>query len=206
MPSTRQKILLFLKSYQPASINDIGAALGLTSPDILYHIQALLKTDKIELFQSEIKLHSKPGRPVKKYRLKQVEIPNNYPPLASSLLSVFLSRFNSEAEKMMGLKTLAQKFLPSAPPSNSIKTRIIHLVNYLTDHHYAARWEAHLQGPQIIFANCPYRALLPTCPELCTLDGYILENYLNTPATILQNILEDGKSPRVCRFMVEIDA
>jgi predicted ArsR family transcriptional regulator len=206
MPSTRQRILLFLDLYQPASISDIGAALGLTSPDILYHIQALLKSGQIELFQSGIKLPARPGRPVKKYRLKRVEIPNNYAHLASSLLGVFLSQFNSEEEKKSGLKMLAQKLFIVDPSPKPLKTRVNQLVNLLSAHNYAARWEAHHLGPQIIFANCPYQALLPFCPELCALDGYILENHLNAPATLLQYILDDGKSPRVCRFMIETEA
>jgi predicted ArsR family transcriptional regulator len=51
---------------------------------------------------------------------------------------------------------------------------------------------------------CPYADILPEHPELCSLDGYFLEELLGTPVTQISKLTTDERGISSCTFRVEI--
>ncbi|MHC1784597.1 MAG: helix-turn-helix transcriptional regulator [Anaerolineaceae bacterium] len=202
MVSSRQKILQYLQNYQPASIREIGKALDLTAPDILYHVQFLLKSGEIESAPKEVAASAHRGRPIKRYRLSHPSRPENNAFLAKVLFSAILSQCKTEKEKNRFLKKLAWKIAPKIETGVPINIRIAQLVKYCSENQYAARWEAHHSGPQIIFSNCPYLSVARECPDLCMMDRLLIENFLDAPVSTLQTCLADDKPVRQCRFLI----
>jgi predicted ArsR family transcriptional regulator len=202
MVSTRQKILQHLLNYQPASIREIGIALNLTDPDIHYHIQSLLQSGEIEPAPGDARAVHHKGRPTKRYRLTNPSRPENYAFLAKALFQTTLSRCKTAEEENRVIKELAWKIAPDRMPEKPITTRIAYLVKYCSENHYAARWEAHHSGPQIIFSNCPYLAVACEYPDLCSMDRLLIENSLDAPVSILQTYIEEDKPSRQCRFFI----
>ena len=49
--------------------------------------------------------------------------------------------------------------------------------------HYHARWEAGPEGPRVIFAHCPYAAIIEGHPELCQMDRAALARYMGADVT-----------------------
>jgi predicted ArsR family transcriptional regulator len=128
--------------------------------------------------------------------------PQNTALLAKTLFNLYLSQGASAKERQLFLRELAASITPVRDDEKPFNARISALVKHLTGIHYAARWEAHQDGPQVIFINCPYQEIVGDCPELCEMDRCLLEDYLGAPVTTLQTYNEPDKSIRRCRFAV----
>jgi predicted ArsR family transcriptional regulator len=63
-----------------------------------------------------------------------------------------------------------------------ITKRLREAIRLFNSWNYLARWEAHADSPHIIFGNCPYLSILPSHPELCYLDRYMIETLVGSPA------------------------
>ncbi len=205
MVSTRQKILEHLGKYHVASIHEIGRALNLTPPDVFYHLQFLLQSGVVEHAPREASTVRQRGRPLKRYRLTHPVRAQNTAMLAKMLFDLFLSQQANAQERQLFLRQLAGKIILTRDDENPFNVRISTLVKHLTGIHYAARWEAHQDGPQVIFTNCPYHEVIGDCPELCEMDRFLLEEFLGAPVTTLQTYIDPEKSIRRCRFAVRKD-
>lgn len=202
MTPTRQKILEHLEKYQPASILEIGRSLNLTASDVFYHLQVLLKSGEIELGPAEMRPIPHPGRPVKRYRLTRLDQPQNIAFLTRLLFDFYIAQGNSVKEQQQLLGELAARLVPGFLDNLPFNVRIAALVKELSNIHYAARWEAHQDGPQVIFTNCPYQAVVGDCPDLCEMDRLLLENCLGAPVTTLQKYHDQHELTRRCRFAI----
>jgi predicted ArsR family transcriptional regulator len=65
---------------------------------------------------------------------------------------------------------------------------------------YHPRWEAGPQGPRLIFAHCPYAAIIQKHPELCRMDQHLLEKLMGDSAGQLFKIGKDASS--ICVFAI----
>jgi predicted ArsR family transcriptional regulator len=193
MKSTHELILDYLQSNMVASAAELSQALHLTRADIRYHLNLMQAQSILE----KVGLHgpAQKGRPSQLFRLAPKSQQNNFADLADALLSAFT---NSNDEL---LDELVRHFASAVPNAKQRTTQLNRLVAYLNEHGYQSRWEAYINGPRILFRNCPYAAILTKHPELCKMDTAVISSYLKTSFQQTARIdLEYAKIP-ACIFL-----
>jgi len=76
--------------------------------------------------------------------------------------------------------------------------RLTSLVEKLNALNYQAGWEAAGAGPRVLFAHCPYAAIIADHPELCQMDTLVLEEFIGEGFTQLAKLGVEGS--RACVF------
>jgi predicted ArsR family transcriptional regulator len=84
--------------------------------------------------------------------------------------------------------------------SQPLAKRLNLVVEKLNHMSYHAHWEAGSAGPRLIFAHCPYAAIVSNHPELCAMDHDLLKKLTGEPATQILRTGKDGSS--VCVFVI----
>lgn len=195
--NTRQQILEQLSKNTYANAEDLAQVLAKTRANIQYHLHHLEQAGKITAVLPR-STASERGRPRRYFSLSQAERPNNLALLAEALLDfVKLSPGSPQAQADL-FTQIAQKIIKHSNTPVTITSRLNRLVRELSNHGYQARWEAHAAGPEIVFRNCPYAALLPGHPELCQMDSLLLSDQIGQPMTQTTRIQLPGIS--ACRF------
>jgi predicted ArsR family transcriptional regulator len=98
-----------------------------------------------------------------------------------------------EAGATIPVETLAKRLAGDANfKSQPVAKRLTLVIEKLNQMNYHARWEAGPQGPRIIFAHCPYAAIIANHPELCRMDEAILGELMGQSAEQLTKIGQDG--------------
>lgn len=177
MPRTtsRQKIQEYLNKQHGVSAEQISRALGMKAPNVRHHLSVLLANGRIE-FLAQTHLKGR-GRPIKVYGPTVKELGDNTGSLSEVLLDEFLAK-NPGTKRQPVLQALAKKLSDQMGRIEVDKLstkRLGNLVEKLNRHHYQARWEAGAEGPRILFGRCPYATIIAKHPELCQMDGYMLE-------------------------------
>jgi predicted ArsR family transcriptional regulator len=192
---TRALILQALAERPASSAAELAQALGLTPAGVRYHLADLLAHGQVETCPPRGPDATRRGRPAQAYRRPALEQANNYRQLADALLrcadGVGAKPF---AEALAA--ALAQGFVP--PHSGS--RRLTDATQWFNQQGYQASWEAHQSGPRVTFHNCPYAALRPTHPELCTVDARLVAQLIGAPVETLA-LIQPGQTPHaVCLF------
>jgi predicted ArsR family transcriptional regulator len=192
---TRNEILEYLGNHAYASAEDLFLLLSKTRANIQYHLKQL-ENSGIICVVTPIKEKANRGRPRRYYALSLTERPNNLAQLAHAILVANQAGCQQQSEYY---KAIAHQILhlPDLPSSGT--TRLNRLIKELSSRGYQARWEAHSSGPEILFRNCPYAALLPDHPELCLIDKTLLEE--NLGASFIQQFRIDLPRVPACRFL-----
>ncbi len=197
--ATRDRILAYLQENRVASVQGLSRAWGLTRADIRYHFNALLEEGLVELVPRDPGQPTPRGRPAQQYRLAAAAIPDNFPALCGALLDALLCPLPGE-EREPALRGLAARLAGSFVRVPGLTQRFTQACAFLSQHGYRARWEAHAGGPRILLRSCPYAEVLPTHPELCTLDRFFLEHLLQVPLQQTARINPSGGKPTECVF------
>jgi len=193
MKSSHELILEFLQANPASSAAEISQALHLTRADIRYHISLLKAQNLIEMSASRKASHK--GRPTRLYRLATGSQSNNLAGIVDALLTI---QTDSDSQ----VNDLAVHFASAIPPARQRTAQLNNLIAFLNSHGYFSRWEAHANGPRILFRNCPYAAVISRHPELCTMDVEILSTYLGLEFQQTARIdLERGAVP-ACIFKI----
>jgi predicted ArsR family transcriptional regulator len=190
-PTTREQILDYLSSHTLASASEMAAALGVTAANIRHHL-GLLEAKGL-VAQAETQRLPRRGRPAKLYRLTAAAQQPFLEPLTRALLDA-LRRQGGTPEAV-----LCDALCDHQPPdaARSLRERLQHAMHRLAAMHFEPRWEAHRQGPRVVFQRCPYAPLVDDYPELCRLDAMLLERLLGVPVVRL------AEGPTVpCEFQV----
>lgn len=198
--NTRQEIVNYLLVHPHSCALELSEALLKSRADIQYHLKNLERNHQIvQIPFAKSKKHS--GRPTRYYSLSQAVRPSNIPALADILLDLYRRAGDTEIplKKESFLQELARSLIPPIQQSGSITTRLNILVKEFSSKGYQARWEAHANGPQIVFRNCPYLSLLPRHPELCQVDLLAIQQNLGISAKLLSQILLPQSTS--CRFI-----
>jgi predicted ArsR family transcriptional regulator len=200
--NSRQEILAYLRLHPRATARQISLALQLTPADIRYHINNLLKEQRITIMPTT-QINPGRGRPARVYSLTQQSAPEPHIHLLLSALTVL---FNTEPAARAGnIQRLSGQLIPrESPPPARFISKIKHLIEQLNRLQYHARWEARPAGPCIIFQNCPYRDYLRRFPDLCELDRQMLQNSLRSPVILEHHAHPDQAQPPDCRFTVQL--
>jgi predicted ArsR family transcriptional regulator len=195
--STRQEILDHLEKHAYTSAEDLAQVLAKTRADIQYHLKQMELSGLISPVYPNADANLR-GRPRRYFSLAPASRPHNLVKLAVVLLEQLLPADAPLQTQMDRLAAIARQIIRVPGGATSATARLNRLVRELSNHGYQARWEAHAAGPEIVFRNCPYSALLPKHPELCRMDALILENHLGQP--MLQTSRIQLPSVAACRF------
>ena len=201
MPVTtaRQKVLTYLAKNRAVSAPQVGRALKMSAANVRHHLSVLCSDGRASI----VGLAKKDGRgrPIKLYGLSEKLMGNNLALLSNVLLDEFAWKMppskrdiaiNSVAKRMVEVSGLVDANVP-------ITKRLAAVIEKLNEMKYQARWEAGAEGPRVIFASCPYSAIIEKHPELCKMDTAILAAYLNSDTRQMAKI---EKGTGVCIFAI----
>ncbi len=197
--------MAYIRENRVASVQSLSRAWGLTRADIRYHFNELVAEGVLERVPRDFSQPARRGRPEQQFRLAAGSTPNNFPALCAALLDVLLNPLPLE-NREPALRDLARRLAGSFVRLPALTQRLNQASAFLTQHGYRARWEAHAGGPRILLRSCPYAALLPTHPELCALDRFLLEYLaeLSLHQEVQMNLI--GGKPAACIFTGKFDS
>jgi len=211
MPTSRQKILAYIRKHQTASAADISRALEMTQANARHHLAHLEANGLIEVTGQQ--RGEGRGRPVQVYGPSRHTLDDNVAHLASVLLEEWLTNLPPKRQEEH-LRALARRMARSGSTSSStaggqnapFPRRLAQAVVQLNEMHYQARWEAGVAGPRIILGYCPYTRIIGSHPELCQVDALLLEEYLGSAVRQTARLQASAKGLLFCEFMVRMSA
>ena len=143
--------------------------------DVRHHLGVLLADGRLQSLG--VNHSGRRGRPAKLYALSARELGDNLPSLADIVLGELLDGRSPAAQegaiKAAG-RRLAGIVAREAKPDMPLARQLVAIIDALNHANYQARWEAGAQGPRLLFAHCPYAAIIARHPELCHLDAEMI--------------------------------
>ncbi len=200
MISTRQLILDYLEKKSIATASEISRALSTTAANIRHHLSILSLEGVVEVVGE--RPTQRRGRPSQLYALASQAHQNNLGILAGALLDELLTSI-PENDRLNFLKRIAIRLAGEPAPAKNLTQRLYLAIHRLNELKYNARWEAHRNTPCIILGHCPFAMILHDHPELCQIDGMLLENLLSTPVKQAEKLAIDNQGISYCKFIVQ---
>jgi len=189
MTTSRQKVLAYLVKIRTASAREIARALKMSTATVRHHLRVLVSDGRLEAVSA--REGEGRGRPEKVYSLPRAALGDNLSVLAEALLAEAGSGFDKEA--------LAKRLAGESNFTGQSGAKRLNLaIEKLNRMNYHARWEAGSAGPRFIFGHCPYAAIIAKHPELCRMDGALLDEWMGRSVEQLSKIGVDRSS--VCVF------
>jgi predicted ArsR family transcriptional regulator len=189
--TARQKVLAYLKKERTASAAQIGRALQMEPAAVRHHLSILRDDGRVEA------AHEAPaggrGRPPRFYKLTPGARGEN-------LANVLKAVLDETPRRETFLHGVGARLAGKPAASASLNRRLAETIGRLNQMHYEARWEAAAEGPRVLFANCPYAAIIEEHPELCRMDAGLLNAELGLPARQVAKIERGG--PLHCVFVM----
>ncbi len=211
MKTSRQELFDFIKNHHLVVTAEISRALNMTEANVRHHLTILQNQGLVEVVGSR-RTQGK-GRPAQLFRISRQSMGHNLDKLAGALLNELNQSSEINAEDLLHnvayrlvdrhIYRGARGRLTSTSGEHYVK-RLHYTIEYLNKLNYRARWEAHSEAPRIMLGYCPYADILPEHPELCSLDGYFLEELLGAPVTQISKLTTDERGIPSCTFRVEI--
>lgn len=199
--NTRLRIVDHLRKYQTASALELSKALDTSQANIRHHLAILESNDLIEMIAQ--RREGGRGRPMLVYGLSRHVLGDGLDELSAALMSEWLSGL-SEGGREAGLRSLAGRLVGTVPQVAVPLTKRLNLaVERLNQLHYQARWEASVAGPRFVLGHCPFAAVIERCPELCIMDGYLLELLLNGQVKQVAKLEMSIRGEKNCLFQVQ---
>ena len=191
MITARQKVLTYLTKTRSASAREIARGLKMSAATVRHHLRVMTADGRLEM--SFVRRREGRGRPEKVYSLPRAALGDNLSMLGDAVLAEagITVRMEALAKRLAGESNFA---------SHPITKRLNLTVEKLNGMNYHARWEAGPQGPRMIFGHCPYAAIIGKHPELCKMDGALLDELMGDSATQMFKIGKDGSSS--CVFAI----
>jgi predicted ArsR family transcriptional regulator len=170
-PTTRFRILEYIRKHQTASVRELSVLMRVSGANIRHHLSLLVSNDLIEAIGMRKEGR---GRPQKVYGLSRRVLGDGLDILSDNLLEIWEETIPEEKMEE-ALTSLANRLGRKVEPNKLEIKRVIATVEVLNELRYQARWEASAAGARIILGHCPYAAIISKHPELCRMDGLILE-------------------------------
>ncbi len=202
--TTRDRLFQYLQIHRSADVPELSTALQVTRQDVRYNLNLLISSGLVRRVTDKA-IHNphKPGRPSVYYCLDPQTRPDNLNNLVRALLKTTFSDVDLQTGSNEPLQRVAQILAglpaPASVPRN-LHARLNLALQELNRNQYRAHWEARPDGPCVLFANCPYAALLAEFPILCALDGELLHTLTGRQVQQLAKIDPAGGSPHHCLF------
>jgi predicted ArsR family transcriptional regulator len=197
-PTTRLRILEYLRTHQTATAVELEHSLGMTGANIRHHLQILESNDLIELVG---KRQVGRGRPDNVFGLSRQMLGDGLDILSDALCVALLKNLPPGNQEAVLIKTA--RIMAGTGSEDSeipLRERLPKAVDHLNKMHYTARWEAAAGGPRIILGHCPYAAIIESHPELCLLDEKLLNVLTGLPLTQTAKLLVNSKGLTQCVF------
>jgi predicted ArsR family transcriptional regulator len=172
--TTRKRILIAIKKHQLVTVSDICLYLDLNPANIRHHLSILKDEGLIEEIESRSR--NGRGRPETVYSVSRVFKEDGLENLMGGILRIWRVAQTEDALNQK-IRELAHQMAGNAGETQYSTTtkRLALCVNHLNKLHYQAQWEASLSGPRIRLRNCPYWKVIKQIPELCNMDGNLIE-------------------------------
>ena len=211
MKTSRQELFDFIKNHHLVVTAEISRALNMTEANVRHHLTILQNQGLVEVVG--LRRTQRKGRPAQLFRISRQAMGHNLDKLAGALLNELNQSSEINAEDL--LHNVAYRLVDrhifrgargrlASTSGEHFVIRLHYTIEYLNKLKYRARWEAHSEAPRIMLGYCPYADILPEHPELCSLDGYFLEELLGTPVTQISKLATDERGIPSCTFRVEI--
>lgn len=199
MMNARQKILNYLLEQQSATVEELARVFRVTPANIRHHLSILTTQGSVMVIGQKAQEYR--GRPSQIYSCK-LGMENNLPLLAEILFYNLLQEGEKD-KKSQQLKMVANQMVAKFPLDKINPTRRLYSsMHILNQMNYQAHWEAHVENPRIILGHCPYNTLHETHPEICQMDGYILEELLGAPVRQVEKLFPNEKCLPECVFLL----
>ncbi len=192
MQQTRQYILEVLHERGEATVDELVQALrvrinhDITAVTVRHHLDILRGEELVTA--PTVRRRRTPGRPQYVYGLteKALELfPNNYQNLAATLLNQIKVNLPAPQVNVILEKVADEMVINASLPNVPLDARLDHVVSFLNQQGYDARWEACPEGYVLHTRNCPYRRIAGNHEELCTLDFRLIAGLLGVPPATL---------------------
>lgn len=196
-PTSRLRILDYLRKHQTASAMELSRALNMTRANARHHLVVLEENDLVQVIGSRKEGR---GRPVNLYALSRHVLGDGLDQLSGLLLDEWLADL-TEVRRDAALRTVARRLAKQA--SGPLTVRLTETVKSLSQLHYQARWEAGATGARVILGHCPYAAIINGHPELCRMDAFLLEESLGLSAEQAAKLERPGQGMPQCVFVMK---
>jgi len=197
-PTTRLRILDYLRKQQTATVQELSNALAMTGANVRHHLAVLESIGVIEFIgQRQIAR----GRPVNIYTLSRRILGDGLDELAKVMIEIWL-RKAPESVREVALRSMALRLAGDhlAVLEVLLPRRLARMVDRMNELHYQARWEAGKDGPRVILGHCPYAAIIDQYPELCQMDAFLLEQWIGQPVEQKAKLQPSVKGYPFCNF------
>ena len=129
--------------------------------------------------------------------------PQRHEALANNILAEMKASLPS-AEVRAILQRVAIRNAQEAPlpeADQSLEERLDRVAEFLTERGYSARWERKSGRYELYACNCPYAGVADHHPELCTMDGAMIQELL--PGAVREHTRIANGAPR-CSYIINI--
>jgi len=192
MTSTRKTIIETIRSRHQVTTDELARLAEVTESNVRHHLRKLITEGLV--VKTGRRIVSGRGRPAEVYEL--AEQPDNIAALASHFL-------DQNGGNEMGMARLAAAFAPARADDRAhITQRLVSAMAKLNRLNYRARWEPDPEGPQVIFAHCPFIEIIDEHPELCVMDRFILERITGGGAVQIEKLEANNEGALQCRFRI----
>ncbi|MGJ3237896.1 MAG: helix-turn-helix transcriptional regulator [Anaerolineae bacterium] len=208
MQETRRQILDILRERGKATVDDIVADLELirgsiTSVTVRHHLAKLQEDNMVDAAQ--MKHRATPGRPQHVYTLTDLGVsffPNNYPDLATNLISQMRKNLPDTQVNVI-IEGVADAMASAADISHevSLRKRLDKVVEYLNCHGYEASWDTHKDGFILKTSNCPYHKVVQKDEDnlLCQMDMRLISQMLGAVPRMIERVSDGDES---CTYLI----
>ena len=199
MKTTRQRLVEYLKAHRAATAAELSRALQVTIADARHHLKILSAEGAVQIV-GELSGRGR-GRPAHLYGPVKGEQGYGLQKLTDALLDEMLAETTPDHQSVF-LQRIASRLTGDSQSGGTLTQRLLLAVRRLNELGYQARWEAHAGAPKITFENCPFSVLLDNHPEVCSMDGFLLEKLLGAPVRQTTRLEREARGGKVCRFEV----
>jgi predicted ArsR family transcriptional regulator len=204
--ATRERIITIIKKRGQATVQGLSDELGLTTVTIRHHL-GMLRKDGLVAAPSVLHRQA-PGRPQHIYSLTEEageHFPKGYEHLIHWLLEELHERFSSEdvqeVMQSIGERLAAQV---DSQTEGELADRLPHIVEYLNEHGYMARWNQTSEGDYLLHvANCPYEKAARQHREICLIDHTLLLHLLRSSFERSTSMIEGDDQ---CTYIIHASA
>jgi predicted ArsR family transcriptional regulator len=200
MPNARQRILSYIIDKKSATVEELSKVFKVTPANIRHHLSILIEQGSVNIIG--LKPAAIMGRPAQIYSATQQINQNNLEQLIEALFSYSVKNFGQNDSDHL-LKGIASQIVAKFPPDSINPTRRFYSsIRALNRMNYQAHWEAHGEHPRIMLGHCPYSALVNQHPEICQMDEFLLEAFLDTPVEQIEKLTGTLNGLSQCVFFM----
>jgi len=202
--TVRRRITEILKESGSATVAQLADILGMAQVSVRHHLDILVGEDLVNLVG--VRRHNGAGRPSQIYALTPSAaklFPQRHEALANNILAEMKASLPS-AEVRAILQRVAIRNAQEAPlpeADQSLEERLDRVAEFLTQRGYSARWELESGRYDLYACNCPYAGVADHHPELCTMDGAMIQELL--PGAVREHTRIANGAPR-CSYIINI--